>query len=64
MIIDFLKNNKYFKEIVNSSKYNIKSGSTDFLLSSAIIDFKTNNKTTFVILPNLYEAQKAYDKLT
>lgn len=64
MIIDFLKNNKYFKEIVNSSKYNIKSGSTDFVLSSAIIDFKTNNKTTFVILPNLYEAQKAYDKLT
>ncbi|MCR5786845.1 MAG: transcription-repair coupling factor [Acholeplasmatales bacterium] len=64
MIEYFLANNSFYKEIINSSDYNIKNGSTDYMISLAVTDFKENNKNIFIVLPNLYEAQKTYDKLT
>ena len=63
MIIDYLSKNEYINDILFKDKVNIKSGSTDFMIVEAIADYKINNKTVFLILPNLYEAQKAYDKI-
>lgn len=63
MITNYLKNLDIYKEILNNEKVNIKNGNNEFLLSSVVTDFKNSNKTIFVIYPNLYLAQKAYDKL-
>lgn len=64
MIEYFLANNKYYKEIIESNDYNIKNGSIDFMISASLADYSKGDKNIFIVLPNLYEAQKTYDKLT
>ncbi len=63
MISKFLYNNEIYKKLIDGKKVSIKNSSTDFDLSVALIDYENSDKNIFLILPNLYEAQKAYDKL-
>ena len=63
MISKFLYNNEIYKKLIDSKKISIKNSSTDFDLSVALVEYENSDKNIFLILPNLYEAQKAYDKL-
>jgi len=64
MIEEYLSKVKLYKDIINNDDVVIKNATTDFLLSSIITEYYEKNNNIFAIFPNLYEAQKAYDKLT
>ncbi len=63
MIVDYLSKYKIYDEIINKNKVNIKHANNEFFLSCVITDFLKGNNTIFVVYPNLYLAQKAYDSL-
>lgn len=63
MISNFLYNNDIYKKLINGVKISIKNSSNDFDLSVALVEYENTDRNIFLILPNLYEAQKAYDKL-
>ena len=64
MIENYLKELDFYKKIIDNDNVHIKNSNTDFIISAVVSDFVKNNKNIFLILPNLYEAQKTYDKLT
>ncbi len=63
MISKFLYDSELYKKLIDNKKISVKNSSTDFDLSVAITEYENTDKNIFLILPNLYEAQKAYDKL-
>ncbi len=63
MISKFLYDDELYKKLIDNKKISVKNSSTDFDLSVAITEYENTDKNIFLILPNLYEAQKAYDKL-
>jgi len=64
MISKYLSELDFYKKIIDNDNVVIKNSTTDFLISSVVADYQKNNKTIFLILSNLYEAQKTYDKIT
>lgn len=63
MISKYLYNTELYKNILGEKDVSIKSGSTDFMISLALAEYENKDNNIFIILPNLYEAQKVYDKL-
>ena len=50
--------------LIISDKYErINSSTFDFNITIIASDYKKNNRTSFVVLPNLIDAQKYYDSL-
>ena len=62
-ILPFLLNNTIIKDIIKED--NIKIGGTcdEFNMMMLACDFFQGNSSIFVVLPNLYTAQKYYDQL-
>ncbi len=54
-----------FKDILNKKdKIYLKNQNANFMLNLIVADFLKNDKSLFVVLPTLFEAQKCYDALT
>lgn len=63
-IFDYLYNIKEFNEIIDSNVNKTVSGTNDGLNQLIILsDFYKTNRNIFVILPDLYQAQKYYDSI-
>ncbi len=62
-IYEYLQNNKYVDKIIKSDKIIIGKTSDGFNQAAIISDFYSSNKSIFVVLPNLFTAQKYYDSL-
>ena len=62
-ILPFLLNNTIIKDLIKED--NIKIGGTcdEFNMMMLACDFFQGNSSIFVVLPNLYTAQKYYDQL-
>lgn len=63
MFSKFLYGIDIYKELIDKDNVKIKNSSLDFDLSLVLTEFEEKDNNIFLILPNLYEAQKAYDKL-
>jgi len=65
-MIDFLKMKTNMNKIIKkTSKMMFFKSSTDsYNAYLAALDYIENNKTVFIVTPNLYEAQKYYDKMS
>ena len=62
-IYEYLQSNKYVDKIIKSDKLIIGKTSDGFNQAAIISDFYSSNKSIFVVLPNLFTAQKYYDNL-
>ena len=62
-IYEYLQSNKYVDKIIKSDKLIIGKTSDGFNQAAIISDFYSSNKSIFVVLPNLFIAQKYYDSL-
>ena len=60
-IFSFLLNHYSFKKIINSDSLKISATNDEFNMMLVAADFYANDKSVFVVLPNLYQAQKYYD---
>lgn len=63
MIFDYFSK-KFDKLISSKEKVYLKNQNIPFMCTLISTDYLKNNETIFVILPNLFDAQKAYDELT
>ncbi|MGM9972099.1 MAG: transcription-repair coupling factor [Anaeroplasmataceae bacterium] len=63
MILDYLLSNNKIKKIINSNKENLINTTDGFNITLLALDFLSNDKSLFVVLPNLFMAQKYYDEL-
>ena len=63
MILDYLYQRKSIRNIIDSSKAVLKNSCDNFNMNLIAIDFLKNEKSIFVVTPNLYIAQKYYDEL-
>lgn len=64
MILDYLKENLKIKKIISSNNETLINTTDNFNIISIAIDFLENDKSLFVVLPNLFMAQKYYDELS
>lgn len=62
-IFDYFSSIDSVREILLKDKYKISGSCDEYNLMLIATDFYKNDKTIFVILPNLYIAQKYYDAL-
>ena len=63
MILDYVSKIKVIDEVISNEKVDVKNANNEFFLSAALSDFAKNENTIFLVYPNLYLAQKAYDEL-
>ncbi len=63
MLTTYIKNNKKIKQILEGKHTVIKNTTDNFNIALLATDFLENEKSLFVVLPNLYSAQKYYDEL-
>ena len=63
MILEYLGNLIRFKKIINSDNEVITRTTDNFNISLIALDFLKNDKSLFVVVPNLVMAQKYYDEL-
>lgn len=63
MILDYMYRIKRVKDVLDSSNVIIKNTCDNFNIDLIAIDFLKNEKSIFVVTPNLYIAQKYYDEL-
>ncbi len=64
MILDYVSKINIIDDVINKENVDIKHGNQEFFLSCVVSDFYKHDNTIFVVYPNLYLAQKAYDELT
>ncbi len=62
-ILNYLSTQNSIKEVITSRKMSIKGSNDNATISLLACDFITNNDNIFVVLPNLFSAQKYYDEL-
>lgn len=60
---EFLLNKTEIKKIIQAPKINLGASCDEFNMMSIACDFYQNETSIFVVLPNLYLAQKYYDAL-
>ena len=63
-IYSFLNNHYSIKKILDSDKLKISATNDEFNMMLITTDFYSSNKSVFVVLPNLYLAQKYYDGIS
>lgn len=63
-LLEYFSNLKTVREIRESSKISLGQSTDEFNIMLIASDFYNGDKSLFVVLPNLYEAQKYYDQLT
>ena len=63
MILDYLYHIKKVRNLIDSDNVIIKNTCENFNISLIAIDFLKNEKSIFVVAPNLFVAQKYYDEL-
>ena len=63
MLYDYLKPTSKLNLIISDQYERINSSTFDFNITIIASDYKKNNRTSFVVLPNLIDAQKYYDSL-
>ncbi len=63
MILDYLYHIKKVKNLVDAQNVIIKNTCDNFNINLVAIDFLKNEKSIFVVTPNIYIAQKYYDEL-
>lgn len=64
MLINYLSRAVFSQALENNKKIHLKNQNRGFMLDLIAADFLRGEKSLFVVLPNLYEAQKYYDDLT
>lgn len=62
-IFDYFYNIESVGTILNKNKYKIANTCDDYNVMLVATDFYKGDKSIFVVLPNLYNAQKYYDSL-
>ena len=62
-IVPFLLNNSIISELIKKDKVRIGGTCDDFNIMMLACDFFMGDSSIFVVLPNLYTAQKYYDQL-
>ena len=62
-IVPFLLNHTIIDELVRKPKVRIGGSCDDFNIMMLACDFYRGSSSIFVVLPNLYTAQKYYDQL-
>ena len=63
-IYDYLSYTNAINDVINSDNIRIGDVCDEFNMTLIISDFYRGNKSLFVVLPNLYQAQKYYDTLS
>ena len=63
-IFSFLNNHYSIKKIIDADKLKISATNDEFNMMLIATDFYSANKSVFVVLPNLYLAQKYYDGIS
>ena len=63
-LYSFLYNHHSFKKIISADKLKISQTNDEFNMMLVATDFYCNDKSIFVVLPNLYQAQKYYDAIS
>jgi transcription-repair coupling factor (superfamily II helicase) len=63
-IYDYLSYTNSINDVINSNSIRIGDVCDEFNMTLIISDFYRGNKSLFVVLPNLYQAQKYYDALS
>ena len=63
MILEYLSKLPIIKNLTDKDKIRIKGSNDNFNINLIAIDFLKNEKSIFVVAPNLYIAQKYYDEL-
>lgn len=62
-LFDYFYNIESVNTILNKNKYKISGTCDEYNVMLLATDFYKGNKSIFVVLPNLYNAQKYYDSL-
>lgn len=63
-IKNYLIDNPKIKTILGNLKYKISKSCDEFNMMLIASDFYSSNKSLFIVLPTLYQAQKYYDSLS
>lgn len=63
MILNYLKDKFEIRTLTNDSFSRINKTNDNFNIYAIASDFINNNRSIFVVLPNLFSAQKYYDNL-
>ena len=63
-IYSFLLKHESFSKVIDSNKINIANTCDEYNMLLAACDFYSNNKSIFIVCPNLYLAQKYYDGIS
>lgn len=64
MIKDYLAKTVFNDLFLENQKVYLKNQNINFMLNMIVSDFIQGDKSLFVVLPTLFEAQKCYDELT
>lgn len=62
-IFSYLSSFEYFNKIISASKIKIAQTNDEYNMMLLALDFYQSDRSIFVVLPNLYSAQKYYDGL-
>lgn len=63
-IFSFLLKHESIRRIIDSNKLKISNTNDEFNMMLVATDFYSSDKSVFVVLPNLYQAQKYYDAIS
>ena len=63
MVLNYLKKLPKVNEIINRNKIKVAGSNFENNIMLMVVDFFSNDKSLFVVLPDLYTAQRYYDEL-